>query len=79
MLEAPFVAIEILSEDDRMSRLIERLQEFVAIGTPNIWVIDPRLKLIFRFDGTNLRQVEGDVVSTDNPHLELTRDEIFQE
>ncbi len=34
LLDPPFVAVEILSEDDRMSRVIERLLEFAAIGTP---------------------------------------------
>jgi Uma2 family endonuclease len=79
LLDPPFVAIEILSEDDRMSRVIERLQEFAAIGTPNIWVIDPRLKQMFTFDGSALREVQEDVIATGDPRLELTRAEIFQE
>ena len=74
LLDPPFVAIEILSEDDRMTRVIERLQEFAAIGTPHIWVIDPRLKQMFTFHGNALR-----TVATENPRLELTRAEIFQE
>ena len=79
LLDPPFVAIEILSEDDRMSRVIERLLEFAAIGTPNIWVIDPRLKKMFTFHGNTLQEVEGDAIATGDPRLELTRAEIFQE
>ena len=79
LLDPPFVAIEILSEDDRMSRVIERLLEFSAIGTPNIWVIDPRLKKMFTFHGNTLQEVDGDVIATADPRLELTRAEIFQE
>jgi Uma2 family endonuclease len=79
LLDPPFAAIEILSEDDRMSRVIERLQEFAAIGTPNIWLIDPRLKQMFTFHGSALQEVKGDVIATEDPRLELTRAEIFQE
>ncbi|SPE42662.1 conserved hypothetical protein [Candidatus Sulfopaludibacter sp. SbA3] len=79
LLDPPFVAIEILSEDDRMTRVIERLLEFAAIGTPHIWVIDPRLKKMFTFHGHTLQEVEGDIIATGDPRLELTRAEIFQE
>ena len=80
LLEAPFLAVEILSEDDSMSRVIEKLKEYAAIGTPNIWVIDPRLRQMFTFQGNALREVEGDVIATENePRLELTREEVFKE
>lgn len=77
--EAPFIAIEILSEDDRVSRLIEKLKEYAAMGVPNIWVFDPRLKQMFVFQGNALREIEGDTIATGEPRLELTREEIFQD
>ena len=49
LLEAAFLAIEILSEDDRMTRVLEKLKEYAANGTPHIWVIDPRLRQMFTF------------------------------
>jgi Uma2 family endonuclease len=78
LLDAAFVAIEILSEDDRMSALIEKLKEYAAKGTPHIWVIDPRLKQMYTFRQNCLAEVEGDLV-TDDPRLELTREEVFAE
>jgi Uma2 family endonuclease len=79
LMEAPFIASEILSEDDRVSRLLEKLKEYAAMGVPNIWVFDPRLKQMFTFRGNSLQEVEGDTISTDEPRLELTREEIFQD
>ena len=79
LLEAAFVAIEILSEEDRMSRMMERLKEFEANGTPNIWVIDPLDREIFVFRNGNLLKIEGPALATENPRLELTRDEIFKD
>jgi Uma2 family endonuclease len=79
LLEASFVAIEILSEKDSMSRLIEKLKEYAGIGTPHIWVFDPRVRLMFTFQSNSLQEVEGDIIATDEPRLELTRAEVFQE
>ncbi|MGO9256321.1 MAG: Uma2 family endonuclease [Bryobacteraceae bacterium] len=78
LLDAAFVAIEILSKDDRMSALLEKLKEYAAKGTPHIWVIDPRLKQMYTFRQNCLAEVEGDLV-TDDPRLELTREEVFAE
>jgi Uma2 family endonuclease len=77
LAEAPFIAIEILSEDDRMTRVIEKLKEYAAWGVPNIWVFDPRTRQIFVFQRNALVEIEGDLIATESPRLELTRDEIF--
>ncbi len=77
--EAPFIAIEIISECDSMSRVIEKLQEYAAAGTPHIWVFDPRLKQMFTFRENTLQEVMGGTISTDDPRLELTRAEVFQD
>ena len=79
LLEAAFLAIEILSEDDRMSRMMEKLEEYEQKGVPNIWVIDPRLRTISVYAQGALREIREEVIATDNPRLELTREEIFQQ
>jgi Uma2 family endonuclease len=79
LLQAPFIAIEILSEEDRVTRLVEKLKEYAALGTPNIWVFDPRLKQMFTFHDNALREVMVDTIATENPRLELTREEIFRD
>jgi len=37
----PFICIEILSKDDTFASVTERLDDYVAMGVPNIWVIEP--------------------------------------
>ena len=75
--EPPFIAIEILSADDAMTRVIEKLGEYAAIGTPNIWLFDPRLRQMFTYRSGLLQLVEGDIIATENPRIELMRDEVF--
>jgi Uma2 family endonuclease len=79
LAEAPFIAIEILSEDDRMTRVIEKLKEYAEWGVPNIWVFDPRTWQMFVFKNNALLEIEGDLIATESPRLELTRDEIFRD
>jgi len=79
-VDAAFLAIEILSEDDRMTQVMERLEEFDRKGVPNIWVIDPRLRTISVYSAGVLNEIRsGAVVTTGEPRLELTRDEVFQD
>src|ERR1700684_487145 len=34
---APFLCVEILSPEDRMSRVWERVQDYFEMGVPNVW------------------------------------------
>jgi Uma2 family endonuclease len=78
LVDAAHIAIEILSDDDRMSQVLEKLEEYAAKGVPNIWIIDPRLQGISVYAAGNLELVKDDRISTSDG-IELTRDEIFQQ
>ena len=38
----PFICIEILSSEDRMSRIQERINDYFTFGVPYVWLVDPR-------------------------------------
>jgi Uma2 family endonuclease len=38
---APYIVIEILSPEDRVGELREKLDDYLAMDIPNIWVVDP--------------------------------------
>jgi Uma2 family endonuclease len=76
LIEPPFIAIEILSQDDRMTDVLEKLDEYATQGTPHILLIDPRLNRLFTFHANCLAEAET-VLSTTEPRLELTAAEIF--
>ncbi len=79
LTEAPFIAVEILSDKDRVNRLVEKLKEYAEWGVPNIWMMDPRTRQMSVFQRDALVEIEGDMISTESPRLELTRNEIFQD
>jgi Uma2 family endonuclease len=79
LLDHAFIAIEILSEEDVMSRLTVKLKEYAAKGVPNIWVLDPREKLMWAYRPPALVEIEGDTIATGDGAIELSRVEIFAE
>ena len=40
----PLICIEILSPDDRLSRLDRKVDDYLRMGVENVWVIDPALR-----------------------------------
>jgi Uma2 family endonuclease len=50
---APLICIEILSKDDTFKSVTERLDDYVAMGVPNIWVVEPhsRRGYVYSSDG----------------------------
>ena len=75
--EAALIAIEILSEDDRMTKVLEKLAEYETKGIPNIWLIDPRLEQMSTYRGGALVQQHARI-ATDDGEVELLREEVFQ-
>ena len=43
----PFVVIEILSPDDRMSDVRDKLEEYKAWGVPHVWLVDPHSRRMY--------------------------------
>lgn len=37
----PFLCVEILSKDDRMSEMQERIDDYLNFGVPSVWLLDP--------------------------------------
>ncbi len=48
-LVPPLIAFEILSSEDRLSRLLVRLADFETMGAPALYVVDPADNSLFRF------------------------------
>ncbi len=79
LTKPPFLCIEILSPEDRMSRMEERVGEYLAMGVPYVWVLDPQTKRTYAATQTEeLHEVTDSVLRTANPVLEVPLAEIFR-
>ena len=80
LVDAAYIAIEVLSPDDKMSDVMEKLHEYASKGVPNIWLIDPRLRTIWVYVSGVLHEIRDERVATaGEPRIELTRDEVFHD
>jgi Uma2 family endonuclease len=70
----PLVAIEILSPDDRLTEVREKLREYHAWGVPHVWLVDPRSRVFYTCQD-RLREV----ITLTIPELgvELTQADLF--
>ena len=73
-LDPPLICIEILSRRDEVSRVLEKLEEYVAFGVREIWLIDPRRFKLYTYQ-TAL--VEVPALTLPSYGIELTPDAVF--
>jgi len=52
----PFVAIEIVSPDDRYGKLTHRLEDYRRWSVPHVWLVDPQLKRVHEYTEAGLLQ-----------------------
>ena len=56
---APLLCIEILSPEDRPGRVMKRLDDFVAMGAENLWILDPSDRSAATYSRLGMKPVEG--------------------
>lgn len=74
----PFLCIEILSPEDRLSRLRERIADYFAMGVPNVWVVDPTRREAFEATAAGDLRIAKEILRTGEPVLEVPLVEIFE-
>ncbi len=78
LTKPPFLCIEILSPEDRMSRIEVRIQDYLEMGVPYVWVLDPQTKQAYVATAAEgLREVKSGVLTTANPAFEVPLAEVF--
>ncbi|MGH9672503.1 MAG: Uma2 family endonuclease [Bryobacteraceae bacterium] len=55
----PFLCIEILSRDDTMTEMQERVDDYLAMGVAHVWVIDPRRCRAYAYTSDGMREIAG--------------------
>lgn len=68
----PFLCIEILSPDDAIGNLVKKLDEYLDMGVPHIWVADPIRKKAFTYSRGHLEEVQGPELQAGNIVIPLT-------
>jgi len=75
--QAPFICIEVLSPEDRWPRIQQRIDDYLAMGVPYVWVLDPATKSAYSVAPRQPAAKATGVLQTQNPAVELPLSEIF--
>ena len=73
----PFICIEILSKDDTMTQMQERIEEYLQFGVRYVWVLDPRTQRAYSFTREGMREASGGLLRTDEPEIVVPLAGIF--
>jgi Uma2 family endonuclease len=73
----PLLCIEILSPEDRLSRMRERVDDFLAMGTEHVWIIDPGLRRGYVCSRTGLQEPENGVLEVPGTPIRVVLGELF--
>jgi Uma2 family endonuclease len=71
----PFICIEIVSPDDRVSRTNQRMIDYLNFGVPYVWLIDPETRKAWRC--TPGAMVEVTELRSENPTMVVPLDQLF--
>ena len=72
----PFICVEILSPEDRLSAMQKRVGEFLEMGVPYVWILDPRKRTGWRVTGEGLLEIAE--MRTENPEIVVPLEALFE-
>jgi Uma2 family endonuclease len=75
----PFLCIEILSPEDRMTRMQERIDDYLEFGVRYVWVVNPQSRKAWVYTAEGMREVKDGVLRTADPEISVPLSELFIE
>jgi Uma2 family endonuclease len=77
LIEPPLLCIEVLSPDDRMHDMQDKIDDYLRMGVPAIWVVNPRLRRAFEVVGGGLMPTED--LQVRGTKIRVSATEVFAE
>jgi len=72
LTKPPFLCVEILSPEDRMSRVETRIQDYLTMGVAYVWLLDPYTRQAYvATNSEGLREIKDGTLRTNDPILEI--------
>ena len=73
----PFICIEILSPEDRMARVQDRIDDYLKFGVRYVWVINPENRRVWVSTHAGSTEVKDGILRTEDPSLTVSLAEVF--
>ena len=68
---APLLVVEILSPEDRMVRMLPKIQEYLSIGVEWVWIVDPQEQSALLYSQKNPAGAVCEILRAENPAIEI--------
>ena len=83
MRSAPVLCVEILSKNDTLNTMQERIDDYRSLGVPNIWILDPARHKAYSIHADRPERVELEQVdqrlSLPNTEVVVDLPQLFDE
>ena len=73
------IAIEILSPEDRLNRMQEKVDDYLEFGVENVWVIDPETRKAWTADAFGFHVVQNGELTVPGTPIRVVLSELFAE
>lgn len=75
----PLISIEILSPEDSLSRMRQRVDDYLNFGTEHVWIIEPELRKGYICSKTGMQEPDGGVLSIPGSEIRVVLSDLFAE
>jgi Uma2 family endonuclease len=73
----PFICIEVLSSEDRLARVVDKIDDYLKFGVRYVWLINPENRRVWVYSRAGCTEVLDGILRTENPALTVPLAEIF--
>jgi Uma2 family endonuclease len=73
----PILCAEILSKDDTLLSVQDRVDDYLAFGVPNIWVLDPVKQRAYVCSESGFRQPENGILVIEHSPIQIALKDLF--
>lgn len=73
----PLICIEILSPEDRIQRMQEKIDDYLRFGVRYVWVLDPWMRRAWVYTPEGSREIKDGISRTENPDMQVPLAELF--
>jgi Uma2 family endonuclease len=73
----PLVCIEVLSKDDTLRGLEDRVDDYIALGVGNIWVLDPEKRRAYICTKGSFKEPEEGILAVSGSPIRIPLRDLF--
>jgi Uma2 family endonuclease len=74
----PHLCIEILSKDDTLEYMQEKIGDYLRFGVSSVWIINPRLRKGYIATKAGMAEAASGVLTTSDPDIRVPVAELFE-